>query len=204
MKNNSYNPEHSFNYQSEVINFCIKCGSNVDKTMPIDGDNQLRYICMNSNCQHVHYQNPKIVVGTISTYQNKILMCKRAINPQYGKWTLPAGFMENGESTCNGAYRETLEEANAISNIKQMFCLINIPQAMQVHIFYLASFDGKHSATNESLETKLFSIGEIPWSELSFGTVEYALKKYIEFSFEKQNNIVMPYHYTIIDNNNIL
>ncbi len=108
------------------MKFCSECGSNVSQVVPV-GDNRPRFVC--ANCQTIHYQNPKMVVGCLPEWEDKVLLCKRAIEPQYGKWTLPAGFMENGESTLQGALRETLEEAGARVEISHLFTLYNLPPA---------------------------------------------------------------------------
>jgi len=195
-----YNELDNFIFDSppEKINFCIKCGSKVEFNLPTDGDENKRFIC--TKCNFVHYQNPKIVVGTLSVHNNKILLCKRAIQPQKNKWTLPAGFMENGETSVNGAWRETFEEACAKVNITKIFSLMNIPKAMQVHIFYLADFDGNHATSSESLETQLFAIDEIPWDELAFNSVYYTLKNYISY-IQSNKASELPFHSTIKFNN---
>ena len=192
-----YNPENNIeNFIFDDIKYCVKCASIVEYNLPPDGDIHKRYIC--TNCKHINYQNPKIVVGTISIYNNKILLCKRAIEPRYGYWTLPAGFMENGETTFNGAWRETMEEATAKANLEKLFALINIPRIGQVHLFYLANFDGNYQAGEESLETALFDINEIPWDKLAFPSVEVTLKSYIEYiKLTNKSDIILPYHHVV-------
>ena len=160
------------------MKFCSQCGESVIQSIPV-GDNRLRFVC--PNCETIHYQNPNIVAGTIPIHGDKILLCKRAIEPRKGFWTLPAGFMENEETTTEAAIRETLEEAEAHINIDALYTLINVPQINQVHIFFRATMiDGSFGVGEESLETKLFSEEEIPWDEISFPTVHKTLKLYFE------------------------
>jgi ADP-ribose pyrophosphatase YjhB (NUDIX family) len=162
----------------EHIKYCTQCGSKVHKTVP-KGDDKLRYVCTDINCGHIQYQNPKIITGTISVHKGKILLCKRAIEPRYGFWTLPAGFMENHESSIDGAIRETWEEAGAKANIIKLFSVINVLESAQLHLFYLAEFDGVYSSGIESIDTQLFQINDIPWDELAFNSVRQALLEYI-------------------------
>ena len=145
------------------MKFCSQCGNNVEHKIP-DADNRLRFVCV--ACETIHYQNPNIVAGTIPVYGDKILLCKRAIEPRYGFWTLPAGFMENKE---------------AIVEIDSLFSMINVPQIDQVHIFFLARLlEPKYAAGSESLEVELFSEEEIPWEEIAFPTVKRTLKLFLE------------------------
>jgi ADP-ribose pyrophosphatase YjhB (NUDIX family) len=132
-------------------------------------------------CDQIHYQNPKIVVGCLAEWESKILLCKRAIEPAYGLWTLPAGFMENNETTLEGAMRETLEEANARVRILDLYALFNLPHVNQVYMMFRAKLlDLNYMPGAESLEVKLFDKHEIPWSELAFRTVPQTLKHYYE------------------------
>ncbi len=197
-----YNPQNNIeNFVFDEIKYCVKCSADMKYEIPEDGDNHERYVC--TKCKHVNYQNPKIVVGTISIYSShthnaKVLLCKRGIEPRYGYWTLPAGFMENGETTFNGAWRETFEEATAKPNLERLFSVINIPRIGQVHMFYLASFDGIYKSGEESLETNLFDLNEIPWDKLAFPSVEVTLKSYIEYiKSDNKQNIILPYHHTV-------
>ena len=147
------------------MNFCSHCGAPVSLKIP-PGDNLPRHVC--DQCGTIHYQNPKVVVGAIATWEDKILMCRRAIEPRYGKWTLPAGFMENGESTAEAARRETLEEVCAEVEISQPFSLVSVPHINQVHLFYRARLiDKRFSAGLETLETALFAEEDIPWQQLA-------------------------------------
>ena len=124
----------------------------------------------------IHYQNPKIIAGCVVLDQNKVLLCKRAIEPRYGLWTLPAGFMENGETVAQAALRETWEEARATPDLDQLYVVTSIPRISQVYMLYLAYLNGsQYDSGPESLETRLFSIDEIPWDELAFHTVRDTL-----------------------------
>jgi ADP-ribose pyrophosphatase YjhB (NUDIX family) len=159
-----------------MIYFCPQCGQPVCQRVPA-GDNRLRHVC--DACGHIHYENPRMVLGAIAEWQGRILLCRRAIEPRAGFWTLPAGFMENGESTLAAAARETLEEACAQVEQMRLFALVDVPQIDQVHIFYRGTLaDGKHAAGEESLETALFAEDQIPWSQLAFLTVRLALEHY--------------------------
>ncbi|MBM9579357.1 NUDIX hydrolase [Leptospira sp. 201903070] len=160
------------------MKYCSSCGSPVSQKIP-EGDNRPRHIC--DNCGTIHYQNPKVVVGSIPIWEDKILLCKRAIEPRKGYWTLPAGFLENRETVEEGAIRETGEEANAQINILGLQCIYSIPQISQIYMFFLADLvDGKFSESSESEEVKLFSTSEIPWEELAFNSVYYALRQYVD------------------------
>lgn len=168
------------------MKFCSACGSPVSYRIP-EMDDRLRYIC--DECGIIHYQNPKVVVGSLPVWQDKVLLCKRAIEPQYGLWTLPAGYMENGESTLSGAERETHEEAGAELINAQLYRLFDIPFINQVYLFYLAEMPTeKHSPGIESLETRLFAEHEIPWKELAFPVIHDVLKEY----FADRKNGVFP------------
>ena len=158
------------------MNYCTQCGTHVELRIP-DGDSHLRHVC--PQCGEIHYQNPKVIVGCIAEWEHRILLCRRAIEPCYGLWTLPAGFMENGESTTQAALRETHEEACARVSIEQLFALVNIPHISQVHLFYRAHLlDTNFGPGEESLETQLFSEDEIPWHELAFSSVDHCLKAF--------------------------
>ncbi len=165
------------------MKFCSNCGHSVIKMIP-EGDNVERYVCL--NCKTIHYQNPKIIVGTIPILENKILLCKRAIEPQYGKWTIPAGFLELGERVEEGAIRETLEEANAKVEIIKLQTVYSIPKINQVYLLFLAKLlNLDFYPGHETLITQLFNFDEIPWEEIAFAAVKFALKTYIE---DKKNN----------------
>jgi len=142
--------------------------------IPAD-DSRERHVC--ESCGIVHYFNPRNVVGSIPVFGNQILLCRRAIEPRHGYWTLPAGFMELGESTGAGAARETHEEAGAIVEIGPLYSLLNVPHAEQVHLFYLATMtSAKFQAGEESLDVALFCEQDIPWHEIAFPTVKQTLE----------------------------
>lgn len=156
------------------MNFCSNCGSPLDYRIP-EGDNLPRYLC--PACHTVHYQNPKVVVGCIPEWDDHILLCRRAIEPRRGYWTLPAGFLENNETTAQGAVRETLEEADANVELLGLFSLINVAYINQVHVFYRSRLtDGRFSAGLETLETALFREDSIVWDQLAFPTVYHTLR----------------------------
>ncbi|MGZ8319212.1 MAG: NUDIX hydrolase [Telluria sp.] len=160
------------------MKFCSECAHPVDLRIP-DGDNRPRYVCC--QCEAIHYQNPKLVVGSIPVWEQdgeiKVLLCKRAIEPRYGYWTLPAGFMENEETTAQAAQRETEEEAGANVELGELFTLLNVAQVHQVHLFYLARLlDLNYKAGIESLDVQMFAEHEIPWDDLAFPTVRTTLE----------------------------
>ena len=160
-----------------TIKFCPQCGSSkIERRIPV-GDDRAREIC--DGCGHINYVNPKIVVGSIPVWGEQILLCKRAIEPRYGKWTLPAGFMEEGETLVEGAMRETLEEAGARITVEQLYASYSLPGISQVYVLFLARLDDlNYAAGIESLEVRLFREHEIPWDELAFVTIREALKRY--------------------------
>lgn len=162
------------------MKFCSECAHPVSLIVPPD-DNRPRYVC--GHCGMIHYQNPKMVIGSIPVWEQhgetRVLLCKRAIEPRRGYWTLPAGFMENNETTTDAALRETLEEAGARIELHDLFSLLNVPHVHQVHMFYRATLlDLDYEAGIESLEVKLFSEHEIPWEDIAFPTVAYTLKSF--------------------------
>ena len=160
------------------MKFCSECAHPVTVAIP-EGDNRPRFVC--TNCGTIHYQNPKMVIGSIPVWEQdgelKVLLCKRAIEPRYGYWTLPAGFMENGETTSAAAARETEEEAGANVELGNLFTLLNVVHVHQVHLFYLARLvDLDFAPGIESLDVQLFSENEIPWSDLAFPTIRTTLE----------------------------
>ena len=160
------------------MNFCSACGAPVKHRVP-PGDSLPRYVC--TNCGVIHYENPKMVVGCIPEWEGKILLCRRAIEPRLGLWTVPAGFMENGETTAEGAARETLEEGNARVEMLGLYAVFNIPHINQVYMLFRARLlNLDFSAGAETLETKLFDEDEIPWDEIAFVTVRRTLKHYFD------------------------
>jgi len=159
------------------MKYCSHCRAEVTFDVP-EGDNRPRHICQ--SCDTIFYENPRIVAGTLPTYQGRILLCRRAISPRKGYWTLPAGFMENGESTEDAALRETLEEAEAKPVLGALYSMITVPHINQVHLFFLAELSAPEFAAGpESLEVELFDISDIPWSDIAFPTVTETLKRYI-------------------------
>ena len=143
------------------------------------GDNRLRHVCGSCGC--IHYQNPKIVTGVIPEWEGRVLLCRRAIEPRYGFWTVPAGFMENGESAHEGAAREAMEEANARIDIRGLYTLFNLTHINQVYMLYRGQLiDLDFGPGEESLEVRLFSREELPWSELAFQVVCTTLRFYFE------------------------
>ncbi len=158
------------------MKFCSNCGARVAHKIP-PGDALPRYVC--DACNTIHYQNPRMIVGCVPYWEDKVLLCKRAIDPRYGLWTVPAGFMENGETMQAGAARETLEEANARVELDPLFAIYNIPHVNQVYILFRARLtDLNFHPGAETLETKLCTESEIPWDEIAFATVRNTLSHY--------------------------
>ena len=159
------------------MKFCPECGAPVELRIPPD-DNRARHIC--TVCTTIHYQNPKMIVGAIPEWEDgRILLCRRAIEPRHGLWTLPAGFMENGETTPEAAARETLEEANAQVKIGDLYSMYNIPYINQVYLLFRARLlNLDFSPGVESLEVTLFAESDIPWDNLAFRAVSLTLKDY--------------------------
>ncbi|WP_373092233.1 NUDIX hydrolase [Zhongshania sp.] len=159
------------------MNFCSNCGAKLIQQIPAD-DNRLRHVC--PDCDVIHYLNPKVVVGCLPIAGDQVLLCRRAIAPRIGSWTIPAGFMENGETMLDGALRETLEEVTAKVKDEALYRLFDIPHINQVYVFYRGNLDGDFGVGPESLESKLFSEADIPWSELAFPIVTDMLTEYFE------------------------
>lgn len=160
------------------IQHCKVCGGVTRYTVPAD-DNRERAVC--ADCGIVHYENPLNVVGTVPVWQDQVLLCRRNIEPRRGLWTLPAGFMELGESTAEGALRETVEEAGADVEMGPLFTLLNVVRVGQVHLFYLATM--RSTALDpgpETIEARLFREHEIPWDEIAFKTTRETLLRYFE------------------------
>lgn len=159
-----------------AVNFCSSCGAPVELRVP-EGDNLPRHIC--TECAAVHYQNPKVVAGCLAEWDERILLCRRAIEPRHGLWTLPAGFMENGETTEAAAARETLEEANARIEMHGLYTLFSLPDVDQVYLMYRARLlDLDFSPGPESLEVALFTEEQIPWEQLAFPTIGETLRRF--------------------------
>ncbi len=165
------------------MKFCSSCGATVSYRIP-EKDTYERAIC--DQCGVIHYRNPLIVVGCVAEQDGKVLLCRRAIEPRHGFWTVPAGFMELGETLAGGAARETLEEACATVDIGRQFASVDVVDAGQVHIFFTGTFDGSYGVGEESLDTRLFDEAEIPWNELAFQSGRFALQKF--FADRGKNN----------------
>src|SRR5438105_2215868 len=160
------------------MKFCANCAAPVVRRVP-PGDTLERWVC--DNCGEIHYQNPKLVVGTVPEHEGKLLLCRRAIEPRYGYWTLPAGFMENDETAWQAALRETLEEAGATIEIGEPFSLISVPHVNQVHLFYRARLRNlEFKPGEETLEVALIEEAAIPWKDIAFRTVGLTLKLWLE------------------------
>ncbi|WJW75064.1 NUDIX hydrolase [Thiohalobacter sp. IOR34] len=158
------------------MKYCSECAAPVSLQVPA-GDSRPRYVC--DSCRTIHYQNPNIVAGCIVEEQGRILLCRRAIEPRHGLWTLPAGFMENGETSSQAAERETREEANARVRVEDLYTLFDLPHINQVYMLFRARFEvSGFSAGSESLEVGLFAEEEIPWDSLAFPVVKATLRLY--------------------------
>jgi ADP-ribose pyrophosphatase YjhB (NUDIX family) len=159
------------------IQHCKQCGTAVVYRVPDDGDTKERAVC--PSCDTIHYENPLNVVGTVPHWGDKVLLCKRNIEPRFGKWTLPAGFMELNETTAEGAARETDEEAGAQFEMEGLFTLLNVARVGQVHLFYRARLlSDQFKPGTETIEAQLFAEDEIPWDEIAFRTVKETLERY--------------------------
>ena len=166
------------------MNYCSECGQEVTLKVP-PGDNLPRHVC--NECGVIHYRNPKIVAGAVLEYQGRILMCRRAIEPRYGLWTVPAGFMENAETVKQAAARETWEEARAVASEIELYGVYNLPHVSQVYVMFQGRLDKpEFSAGPESLEVELMDESEIPWDDMAFKVVTMTLKKY--FADRKQGD----------------
>ena len=157
---------------------CPTCGAPCEYRVPAD-DNRERAHC--TACGEIHYENPINVVGTLPIWEDQVLLCKRAIEPRYGLWTLPAGFLEIGESVAEGAARETVEEAGAQIELQDLYTLINVPAVAQIHLFHRARLlSSVFDPGPETLEARLFSEAEIPWDQIAFRTVRETLVRFFE------------------------
>lgn len=160
------------------MKFCSECGEKVERKIP-SGDDRERYVC--GSCDHIHYQNPRMIVGTLPIYGQQVLLCRRAIEPRKGFWTLPAGFMENGESVEAGALRESWEEARAVIEKPHFYRLFDLPHINQVYMFFRGELkDGGFAAGPESTEVALYNEADIPWDELAFPVVRQLLMEFYE------------------------
>jgi ADP-ribose pyrophosphatase YjhB (NUDIX family) len=160
------------------MNFCSHCGQPVTLRVP-EGDHRPRYVC--TACGTIHYQNPRIVAGCVPEHDGRILLCRRAIEPRRGYWTIPAGFMENGETTQDAARRESMEEALADVEIGSLLAIVHVLHANQVQVMFRARLSRpEYGAGAESLESVLCTEDEIPWQDLAFRSVDFALRRYLE------------------------
>lgn len=158
------------------MNYCSQCGGTLTHRIPPD-DTLPRYVC--DRCGFIHYQNPRLVVGTLPVWEDKVMLCRRAIEPRRGLWTLPAGFMENAETLAQAALRETLEEAKARVEVEGLFTLISVPHINQVHVIYLARLlDLDFAPGAETLEVALFDERDVPWDEIAFRSISITLKHF--------------------------
>jgi len=175
------------------MKYCSECGAPVALRVP-PGDHLPRHVC--DACGTIHYQNPRLVVGCVPAHEGRILLCRRAIEPRLGYWTVPAGFMENGETLQQGAARESHEEALAQVEIGSLLAVVHVPHARQVHVFFRAALRApEYGAGAESLEVALVAAADIPWSELAFPSTEFALQRYLEDRAAGRE----PHHFTTID-----
>ena len=175
------------------MNFCNQCGARVELRIP-EGDHLSRHVC--AACGTIHYENPRLVVGCVPEHEGRILICKRAIEPRRGFWTIPAGFMENNETLQQGAARESHEEALAEVTIGSLLSVVHVLHAHQVHVFFRASLPkAQYAAGPESLEVKLVRAEEIPWDDIAFPSTDFTLRRYLEDRAAGRE----PHHFTTID-----
>jgi ADP-ribose pyrophosphatase YjhB (NUDIX family) len=175
------------------VKFCSDCGHAVALRVPA-GDNLPRYVC--DACGAIHYQNPKLVVGCVPEYDGRILLCKRAIEPRRGYWTVPAGFMENGETTQECARRESIEEAEAEVEIGSLLAIVHVLHANQVHVMFRARLpEPKFGVGVESLEVMLCREDAVPWEQIAFRSVDFALRRY----FEDRRRGIEDHHFSVLD-----
>ncbi len=168
------------------MKFCSNCGATLSWIVP-EGDNRERHVC--TACNTIHYVNPRIVAGCLPVWEDRIMLCRRAIEPRRGYWTLPAGFLENGETIAAGAARETAEEANARVRDLELYTVFSLPHISQAYMFFRAELeDLDFSSGMETLEVELFSEAQIPWQELAFPVITQSL----EFYFEDRKSGAFP------------
>lgn len=159
------------------MKYCSQCGSRVSLRVP-DGDSVPRHVC--GTCGYVHYRNPRVITGCIAEWEGGILLCRRAIEPRRGFWTLPAGFMENGETVQQGAMRETWEEAGVHVDVEALFAAFTLPHINQLYMLFRGCLQRPEvAATAESLESALFGEADIPWNEIAFPVVRETLRLYV-------------------------
>jgi len=175
------------------MKFCSHCGAAVELRVP-EGDHFARHVC--GACGTIHYSNPRLVVGCVPEHDGSILLCRRAIEPRRGYWTVPAGFMENGETLQQAAARESQEEALAQVNVGSLLSVVHVLHAEQVHVFFRATLVVPgYGAGAESLEVALVKLADIPWADIAFPSTEFTLRRYLEDRESGRE----PYHFTSID-----
>jgi ADP-ribose pyrophosphatase YjhB (NUDIX family) len=175
------------------MNFCNQCGAPLRRAVP-PGDQLPRYVC--DACGSIHYQNPRLVVGCVPEHEGSILLCRRAIEPRRGYWTVPAGFMENGETLQQAAARESQEEALAEVAIGSLLAVVHVLHAHQVHVFFRAALpQARYGIGAESLEVALVRPAEIPWADIAFPSTDFALRRYLEDRAAGSD----AHHFTTID-----
>ena len=175
------------------MKFCSQCAAPLELRIP-EGDHRPRYVC--SACGTVHYLNPKLVAGCVPEHQGQILLCRRAIEPRRGYWTIPAGFMENGETLQQAAARESHEEALAEVTIGSLLSVVHVLHAEQVHVFFRATLpEARYGVGAESLEVKLVSAADIPWEDIAFPSTDFTLRRYLEDRAAGRDD----HHFTTID-----
>ena len=171
----------------EIVTYCTQCGSAVEQRIPAD-DNQLRAVC--PSCHRIHYSNPKIVVGCLLTAGDKVLLCQRDIEPRINFWTLPAGYMENNETTEEGALREAQEESHAIGENIRLFAIYDLPRISHVYMLYTGTLaDGFASAGHETKAVALLEESEIPWGNMAFAVMTEALERHFEDKKNGEQNV---------------
>lgn len=174
------------------MKYCSACGNPISMRVPA-GDDRRRYIC--DACETIHYQNPRIIAGCVPIFGSQVLLCKRAIEPRYGYWTLPAGFMENGETIAEGALRECVEEANAVLHTPELYTVIDIPHISQVYVFFRGQLSERSFSPGiESLDVALFDEDDVPWDQIAFPSV----KKTLEYFFADRKTGVFPVRTDIV------
>ena len=171
------------------MKYCMCCGSAEVRYEVPPTDSRARHQCM--DCGYIYYLNPRLVAGSVPVSGARVLLCRRAIEPRRLQWTLPAGYMELGETAAEAALRETWEEATARVELEDLFALFSVPHANQVYLIYRTRLlDGNHAPGDETMETRLFSAAQIPWEDIAFSTVRYTL----ELFFQDQAQGCFPVH----------
>ncbi|NIR48338.1 NUDIX hydrolase [candidate division KSB1 bacterium] len=171
------------------MNYCNNCGSKI-KFGEVPGESLPRYFC--DQCHTIHYENPNMIVGCLPRWGDRVLLCKRAIEPRKDKWTLPAGFLENGENVEDGALRETLEEANADVDIVRLFSVYSLPHVGQVYLMFLADLRNLNFSTGlESSDVRLFTKNQIPWDQIAFTAIKFTLEKFFDSTSQTNGEAIL-------------